>query len=267
MQTARDLGLRSSRPTCATCSPMPRNRCGGCSRAQLFKAAGGLRLSMDDGARVRVEIKIDEAARSATLNSLGRRSGYCGTISMRLFDSSACGVALCRSEHDRRCNPDERRVFAATDWLLRMDRCSTPSTRRPSSRKRNVRTPARASPDALFAAAGFFHPGTMDNHTSAMDGTIQTIAGGSGTGRTMMERVRFRHDDRRLTDPEILETRLPVRLEQFAIRRSSRPGARQGGMGLCARSRYLKPMRADILADQRRLPRGRQGRRRCSGWA
>jgi 5-oxoprolinase (ATP-hydrolysing) len=59
----------------------------------------------------------------------------------------------------------------------------------------------------------------------------------------------------RLTDPEILETRLPVRLDQFAIRRGSGgPGARKGGDGVVRSVTFLEPMRANILADRRRVP-------------
>ena len=67
----------------------------------------------------------------------------------------------------------------------------------------------------------------------------------------------------RLTDPEILETRLPVRLDQFAIRRGSGgPGAHQGGDGVVRAVTFLEPMRANILANRRRVPpRGIDGRR------
>jgi 5-oxoprolinase (ATP-hydrolysing) len=65
----------------------------------------------------------------------------------------------------------------------------------------------------------------------------------------------------RLTDPEILETRLPVRLEQFAIRRGSGgAGAHRGGDGLVRAVTFLEPMRANILANRRRVaPRGIAG--------
>jgi 5-oxoprolinase (ATP-hydrolysing) len=65
----------------------------------------------------------------------------------------------------------------------------------------------------------------------------------------------------RLTDPEILETRLPVRLERFAIRRGSGgEGNHRGGDGVIRDMRFLKPMRANILANRRRVaPRGIEG--------
>jgi 5-oxoprolinase (ATP-hydrolysing) len=59
----------------------------------------------------------------------------------------------------------------------------------------------------------------------------------------------------RLTDPEILETRLPVRLDQFAIRRGSGgQGAYHGGDGVVRAVTFLEQLRANILANRRRVP-------------
>jgi 5-oxoprolinase (ATP-hydrolysing) len=59
----------------------------------------------------------------------------------------------------------------------------------------------------------------------------------------------------RLTDPEILEDRFPVRLEGFAIRRGSGGSGRwPGGDGVVRRLRFLAPMTAAILSGSRRLP-------------
>jgi 5-oxoprolinase (ATP-hydrolysing) len=62
----------------------------------------------------------------------------------------------------------------------------------------------------------------------------------------------------RLTDPEILETRFPVILERFAIRRGSGgAGAHRGGDGVERRIRFREPMHAAILSNRRRIaPRG-----------
>jgi 5-oxoprolinase (ATP-hydrolysing) len=59
----------------------------------------------------------------------------------------------------------------------------------------------------------------------------------------------------RLTDPEILEVRLPVRLDRFAIRRSSGgEGRHRGGDGVVREISFLEPMRANMLANRRRVP-------------
>ena len=65
----------------------------------------------------------------------------------------------------------------------------------------------------------------------------------------------------RLTDPEILETRFPVRLDRFAIRRGSGgKGAHNGGDGVERCITFLEPMRANMLANRRAIaPMGLNG--------
>jgi 5-oxoprolinase (ATP-hydrolysing) len=91
----------------------------------------------------------------------------------------------------------------------------------------------------------------------------ETIAGGSGAGpdHDGTSAVQTHMTNSRLTDPEILETRLPVRLDAFAIRRGSGgEGAHRGGDGVVRALTFLEPMRANILADRRRVaPRGIDG--------
>jgi 5-oxoprolinase (ATP-hydrolysing) len=59
----------------------------------------------------------------------------------------------------------------------------------------------------------------------------------------------------RLTDPEVLEWRYPVRVEEFAIRRGSGGAGRwRGGDGAVRRMRLLEPMTAAILSGHRRVP-------------
>jgi 5-oxoprolinase (ATP-hydrolysing) len=85
----------------------------------------------------------------------------------------------------------------------------------------------------------------------------ETIAGGSGAGPEFdgTSAVQTHMTNSRLTDPEILETRLPVRLDQFAIRRGSGgKGAHRGGHGVVRAITFLEPMRANILANRRRVP-------------
>ncbi|MBU2136563.1 MAG: hydantoinase B/oxoprolinase family protein, partial [Alphaproteobacteria bacterium] len=59
----------------------------------------------------------------------------------------------------------------------------------------------------------------------------------------------------RLTDPEILERRFPVRLEQFGLRAGSGgAGAHRGGDGVVRRLRFLAPMEAALLSSRRSHP-------------
>ena len=121
--------------------------------------------------------------------------------------------------------------------------------------------------DALFAATGRLAPsqGTMNNFTFGNERHqyYETIAGGSGAGADHdgTDAVQTHMTNSRLTDPEILETRLPVRLDRFAIRRGSGGGGKQkGGDGVIREITFLEPMRANILANRRRIaPKGLAG--------
>jgi 5-oxoprolinase (ATP-hydrolysing) len=124
----------------------------------------------------------------------------------------------------------------------------------------NVET-SQVVTDALFAATGRLAPsqGTMNNFTFGNERHqyYETIAGGSGAGpdHDGTSAVQTHMTNSRLTDPEVLETRLPVRLDQFAIRRASGgPGAHKGGDGVVREITFLEPMRANILANRRRVP-------------
>jgi 5-oxoprolinase (ATP-hydrolysing) len=130
----------------------------------------------------------------------------------------------------------------------------------------NVET-SQVVTDTLFAATGRLAPsqGTMNNFTfgNARHQYYETIAGGSGAGpdHDGTSAVQTHMTNSRLTDPEVLETRLPVRLERFAIRPGSGgKGRHHGGDGVVRDVRFLEPMRANMLANRRRVaPKGLAG--------
>jgi len=123
----------------------------------------------------------------------------------------------------------------------------------------NVET-SQAVTDALFGALGAMaaSQGTMNNFTFG-DATRQyyeTIAGGSGAGPDFAgtDVVQTHMTNSRLTDPEVLETKFPVLLEEFSIRRGSGgAGAHRGGDGAVRRLRFLEAMDAGILSNRRRV--------------
>lgn len=121
--------------------------------------------------------------------------------------------------------------------------------------------------DLLFAAMGVMaaSQGTMNNFTFG-DGEFQnyeTLAGGTGAGPHFHGAgpVQSHMTNSRLTDPEILETRYPVLLESFAVRRGSGgQGKFNGGDGLIRRIKFLKPMTAALLANRHQnAPFGLEG--------
>tara|TARA_Y100001970_G_scaffold294367_1_gene451774 strand:+ start:20675 stop:24277 length:3603 start_codon:yes stop_codon:yes gene_type:complete len=121
----------------------------------------------------------------------------------------------------------------------------------------NVETSSHLT-DALYGALGVLSAaqGTMNNFTFGNDEYqyYETISGGSGAGPGFdgTDAVQTHMTNSRLTDPEILEWRYPVRLESFQIRpKSGGTGKFCGGNGTIRRIRFLKPMTAAILSGHR----------------
>jgi 5-oxoprolinase (ATP-hydrolysing) len=121
--------------------------------------------------------------------------------------------------------------------------------------------------DALYAALGVMAnaQGSMNNFTFG-DETRQyyeTICGGAGATAIQAgtSAVHTHMTNSRLTDPEILERRFPVRVEAFAMRRGSGgAGAQAGGEGAYRRVRFLAPMEAALLSTRREhAPQGLAG--------
>jgi 5-oxoprolinase (ATP-hydrolysing) len=128
----------------------------------------------------------------------------------------------------------------------------------------NVET-SQAAANALFAALGVMAAaqGTMNN-LSFGNGRCQyyeTICGGTGAGRHADGRgfagadaVQSHMTNSRLTDPELLEERLPVRLVRFSLRRGSGGAGRwPGGDGVIRELRALEPITLSLLTGSRRV--------------
>jgi 5-oxoprolinase (ATP-hydrolysing) len=225
---------------------------------------GAFDYEMDNGAHVRVAIRIDKPARSAIFDFTGTSGQLPDNFNAPYSIVRAASLYVLRTLID---DP-----IPMNDGCLRPVELIVPdgsmlSPRYPAAVVAgNVET-SQVVTDALFAATGKLAPsqGTMNNFTfgNARHQYYETIAGGSGAGpdHDGTSAVQTHMTNSRLTDPEILETRHPVRLERFAIRRGSGgAGEHHGGDGVIRDVRFLEPMRANILANRRRVPpRGIKG--------
>jgi 5-oxoprolinase (ATP-hydrolysing) len=130
----------------------------------------------------------------------------------------------------------------------------------------NVET-SQCITDTLYGALGVLaaSQGTMNNFTFGNEQYqyYETVAGGSGAGPGFdgADVVQTHMTNSRLTDPEVLEWRFPVRLESFEIRHGSGGRGRwRGGHGAVRRVRFLVPMTAAILSGHRLVaPHGMAG--------
>ncbi|WP_301752031.1 hydantoinase B/oxoprolinase family protein [uncultured Erythrobacter sp.] len=219
---------------------------------------------MDNGAVVQVAIRIDCAARSAVFDFTGTSDQLSDNFNAPRSITRAAALYVLRTLIDD--------AIPMNDGCLRPVTLIVPEgsmlNPRPGAAvvAGNVET-SQVVTDALFAATGRLAPsqGTMNNFTfgNAAHQYYETICGGSGAGpdHPGTSAVQTHMTNSRLTDPEILETRLPVRLEEFAIRRGSGgEGQHRGGDGVVRRVTFLEPMRANMLANRRKVaPRGLRG--------
>lgn len=121
----------------------------------------------------------------------------------------------------------------------------------------NVETSQRVV-DVLLGAFGRLaaSQGTMNNLTFGNErlGYYETLAGGAGAGpyQAGASAVHTHMTNTRITDPEILEARYPVRLLEFSVRRGSGgAGALRGGDGVVRELSFLEPLEGAILSDRR----------------
>lgn len=222
---------------------------------------GAFAYEMDNGAQVAVAIRINRARRSAVFDFTGTSDQLPDNFNAPRAITRAAALYVLRTLIDDAI-PMNDGCLRPVDLVIPEGSLLNP---RPGAAvvAGNVET-SQVVTDALFAATGRLAPsqGTMNNFTFG-DETHQyyeTICGGSGAGpdHNGTSAVQTHMTNSRLTDPEILETRLPVRLDEFAIRRGSGgEGKHHGGDGVERRITFLAPMRANILANRRRIaPKG-----------
>jgi 5-oxoprolinase (ATP-hydrolysing) len=219
---------------------------------------GRFEYEMDSGAKIAVTISIDKARREAVIDFTGTSVQQTTNFNAPSAVCKAAVLYVFRTLVD-----DEIPMNAGCLKPLNIviPEGSMLSPRYPAAVVAgNVET-SQAITDTLYGALGVLAAaqGTMNNFTFGND-TYQyyeTISGGSGAGPDFdgASVVQTHMTNSRLTDPEVLEWRFPVRLDAFRIRAGSGgDGAHRGGDGGERRVRFLEPMTAVMLANRRRVP-------------
>lgn len=164
------------------------------------------------------------------------------------------------------------------DVLLPPDCLLNPGPRRAVAGG-NVETSQRVV-DVLLAALGLCaaSQGTMNNLSfgSTAFGYYETLGGGAGAGPGFdgASAVHTHMTNTRLTDPEVLERRFPVRVLETSVRKGSGgEGQYRGGDGLIRELEFLAPVTVSVLSDRRLNPpfglegggAGRAGRNLVNG--
>ncbi|MDQ2962845.1 MAG: hydantoinase B/oxoprolinase family protein [Pseudomonadota bacterium] len=219
---------------------------------------GHFEYEMDNGARIVVTIAVDRLRRSAKIDFTGTSAQQPTNFNAPSAVCKAAVLYVFRTLVD-----DEIPMNAGCLRPLEIviPKGSMLNPRYPAAVVAgNVET-SQAITDALYGALGVLaaSQGTMNNFTFGND-TYQyyeTISGGAGAGPDFdgASVVQTHMTNSRLTDPEVLEWRFPVRLDLYRIRvGSGGAGRHRGGDGGERRVRFLKPMTAVMLADHRRVP-------------
>ena len=225
---------------------------------------GSFDYPLDNGARIRVKIEIGGDRRSARIDFTG--------TSAQLPNNFNAPAAVCMAAVlyvFRTLVNDEIPLNAGCLKPLEVvipEGCMLRPRYPAAVVAGNVET-SQCITDALYGALGVLaaSQGTMNNFTFGNDRYqyYETVAGGSGAGPGFdgADVVQTHMTNSRLTDPEVLEWRFPVRLESFAIRAGSGGRGRwRGGHGAVRRVRFLEPMTAAILSGHRLVrPHGLQG--------
>jgi 5-oxoprolinase (ATP-hydrolysing) len=219
---------------------------------------GEFTYEMDNGAVIRVKITIGADRRSATIDFTGTSAQLESNFNAPSAVSYAAVLYVFRTLVD-----DDIPLNAGCLKPLKViipERSMLNPHHPAATVAGNVET-SQCITDALYGALGVMAAsyGTMNNFTFGNDRYqyYETVSGGTGAGEGFdgTDTVQAHMTNSRLTDPEVLEWRFPVRIDGHVIRRGSGGAGRwHGGNGATRRVRFLEPMTAAILAGHRRIP-------------
>ena len=219
---------------------------------------GEFEYPMDEGSIIKVKISVDQGNRTATID-------FSGT-SMQNPTNYNAPTAVCKAA-----------VLYVFRTLVNDDIPLNEGCLKPIKLilpKRSMITPeypaavmagnievSQAITNALYGALGVLaaSQGTMNNVFYGNDRyqNYDTVCGGTGAGpdHPGTSAVHSHMTNTRMTDPEVLELRYPVRVEEFSIRQGSGgAGKYRGGNGVVRKLRFLEPMTATMLSSHRVVP-------------
>jgi 5-oxoprolinase (ATP-hydrolysing) len=216
---------------------------------------GSFSYPLDSGAKIEVDIRVDKGDRSAVIDFTGTSDQDEKNYNAPLAVTKAAVLYVFRTLVD--------------DEIPLNEGCMKPlEVIAPVGSMINVQYPAaviagntevsQSITDTLYGALGVIagSQGTVNNFVYGNDvhQNYETICGGTGAGPDFdgASAVHCHMTNTRMTDPEVLEWRYPVRLEEFRIRPGSGgKGRHGGGDGIVRRLRFLEPMITTTLTSHR----------------
>ncbi|MFC3852604.1 hydantoinase B/oxoprolinase family protein [Salinispirillum marinum] len=219
---------------------------------------GDFEYLMDDNSKVKVAISVDKQARSATIDFTGTSHQHPSNFNAPLAVTHAAVLYVFR------CLVNDK--IPLNSGCLRPLNIIVPegcmlNPEYPAAVVAGNVEVSQLAVDTLFGALNVAaaSQGTMNNVTWGNHEFqyYETLCGGSGATRQSngVSAVHTHMTNSRLTDPEILEFRFPVMLEEFSIRHNSGgKGRHTGGNGVIRKTRFLADMEVSVLSNRRVVP-------------
>lgn len=216
---------------------------------------GSFIYPMDDGSQIQVRIVVDQNARQAVIDFTGTSKQQSGNRNAPRAVCQAAVLYVFRTLIDDEI-PLNQGCLKPLKIIIPEGSMINPKS--PAAVIAGNTEVSQAITDCLYGALGILaaSQGTMNNflYGNEIHQNYETICGGTGAGpdHDGTSAVHSHMTNTRMTDPEVLELRFPVRVEEFAIRRGSGGRGRYcGGDGVVRRMRFLEPMTATILSSHR----------------
>ncbi|MDX6393485.1 MAG: hypothetical protein QOJ73_4548 [Streptosporangiaceae bacterium] len=219
---------------------------------------GQYAYELDNGAVIKVAVRVDAGSRSAEVDFTGTEAQLPGNFNAPSSVAMAAVLYVFRTlvadeiPLNSGCLKPLRVIIPPGSMLAPAYPAAVAAG--------NVET-SQAITGALYAALGIMAEGsgTMNNVTIGNERHqyYETVASGSGAGDGFAgtDVVQTHMTNSRLTDPEVLEWRYPVRLDRYTVRPGSGGAGRwPGGCGGRRELRFLEPMTVTTLSSHRRVP-------------
>ncbi|MGR3647859.1 MAG: hydantoinase B/oxoprolinase family protein [Shimia sp.] len=219
---------------------------------------GSFSYPMDHGASIEVQVSVDRDAREAVIDFTGTSGQHPGNYNAPMSVCRAVVLYVFRTMVGAEIPLNEGclkplRIVVPDGSML--------NPVYPAAVIAGNTEVSQATCNALYGALGVMacSQATMNNFIWGNDAfqNYETIAGGTGAGPGFdgCDAVQTHMTNTRLTDPEILEKRFPVRLEEFGVRAGSGGvGKWSGGNGSMRTLRFLAPVTVTTLCSHREVP-------------
>ncbi|MEO1343749.1 MAG: hydantoinase B/oxoprolinase family protein [Pseudomonadota bacterium] len=219
---------------------------------------GTFSYPMDSGLKIEVAVSVDRKTRTAKVDFTGTSPQHSGNYNAPRSIASAVVLYVFRTMVGSEI-PLNQGCLKPLEIVVPEGSMLHP--RYPAAVISGNTEVSQAACNALYGALGVIagSQATMNNFVWGNEDfqNYETIAGGTGAGPGFngCDAVQSHMTNTRMTDPEILEKRFPVRLETFSIRDGSGgAGHWHGGNGLTRRLRFLEPVTVTTLSNHRIVP-------------